>query len=82
MRIEEIIENLISHKISKDVAIDMLRTIANKKITDSDLKFKVTGIASTSQSDTGILNLELPYQYKQMQGKFKLNDRVLVELVY
>jgi len=81
MRIEEIIEKLCNHEITKNTAISELKNIANKK-QDEDLKFKVEGIAFTSDTDSGILNLRLPYQYSSMKGKFRLNDRVYVTLVH
>lgn len=76
MKIEEIIDKLCSHEISKHEAIEELTTITKGLRKNKALEFEVTYVAYTAENNHGILHLKLPYQYSKMGNRVKVGDSV------
>jgi len=76
MKINEIIEKLCKHEISKQEAIEQLFAITDGLQKRSALRFTVESIGFTVHDDHGILNLKLPYGYSKMEGNVKVDDKV------
>jgi hypothetical protein len=81
MRINEIIEALCAHEISKQDAIDQLTKITNGLRKNNALEFNVEEVSASIQDDHGYLKLKLPYQYSKMKGKLKKGDKVDVVFI-
>lgn len=82
MKIEEIIDKLCNHEISKSDAIDEINIIVNKLRKDGAIEFIVDVVAYTVNDNTGYLKLKLPYQYSKIQDRVRAGDKVDVIFLF
>ncbi|MAX80330.1 MAG: hypothetical protein CL843_09160 [Crocinitomicaceae bacterium] len=81
MKVEEIIEKLCNHEISKSDAIDKIKVITDGLRNNESLEFVVDEFGSTVENNHGYLNLILPYEYSKIKNKVSKGDRVDVSLL-
>lgn len=81
MRIEEIVESLVNHDISKKEAVIQLKIITNSLMKKGGVLMQVETVAFTSENGHGILELKAPYQYDKIKH-FKKGDLADVTLHY
>lgn len=78
MKIEEIIDQVCKHEISKHDALEQLTLIFDKFRKNGALEFTVEEVGSTVENNHGIIKLKLPYEYIKIKGKIKIGDKVEV----
>jgi hypothetical protein len=76
MKVKDIIEQLCSHEISKDKAIEQIISITDGLRKNDALEFNVEDYGCTVENDHGYLKLKLPYQYSKMDGRVRKGDKV------
>lgn len=76
MRLNEIINSLCNHEISKDEAIEKISSIINSFKRREPMEFTVQDVKFSVQDNHGYLFLKIPYGYSKIEGKFKLGDAV------
>ena len=81
MTIQEIIEKLCNHEISKIDAIEQIKLITNGLRKNNALEFTVKEVSFGVETGHGYLKLQLPCQYSKIEGKFKQGDKVDVILI-
>jgi hypothetical protein len=81
MKINEIIEKLCSHEITKNQAIEAISIIVNGFRNNNAIEFTVESVGFTIESKHGILELKLPYQYSRIENKVKKGDKIDVILL-
>lgn len=80
MKIEQIIEELCNHEISKKDAIDEIRSITDNLRRKGALEFKVEEVYGNGEYYHGYLKLVLPYKYENMKH-ISAGDKVDVVLL-
>lgn len=80
-KVNEIIDNLCSHEISKQEAFDALFSIINGFRKGNALEFEVRKILFTEENNHGILEFVIPFGYRDIEGKVKIGDRIDVTLL-
>lgn len=80
-KIEDIINDLCFHKISKTEAVKLLKEINDGFRNKVSFEFQVEEIAFTSVDDHGLLKLKAPYGYSKIKDKFKKGDKVDLLLI-
>lgn len=81
MKIEEIIEQLVKHEISKHEAIDKIKDITNGLRRKESFEFVVGDVSTTTPSNHAILEIMIPYGYSKIEGIIKKGYKVDVSLV-
>jgi hypothetical protein len=81
MKIKQVIEQLCSHEISKQQAIELITEITDSLRSKRAIGFYVEGIAFSSESNDAILNLRAPYYYDKIKGRIEIGDLVDVEIL-
>ena len=76
MKIDEIIENLCGHSISKHEALQEMTTIIDGLRKNNALEFNVEEVGFSIEDNHGYLKLKLPYQYSKMERRVKKGDKV------
>lgn len=76
MKVNEIIEKLCNHEISKRDAIEHIKVITDGLRKNESLEFVVEESGFTVENNHGYLKLKLPYQYSKMENKVSKGDKV------
>ena len=75
-KLDQIIDNLLRHEISKTEALAQIREIPNMPFTWVPLKLDVIDLGFTTPDDHGWVRLEIRYGYKKIKDKLKKGDKV------
>mgnify|MGYP001039791378 CR=1 FL=1 len=76
--VNEIIESLLNHEITKRVAVERLKNLANGMLPQNGIEFNVESVAFSVKDDHGFLRLVIPYGYAKITGIFNEKDEVVV----
>ena len=76
MKIQEIIDKLCSHEISKNDAVYLLSEMFNTVRLRTSIECDVTSVACTVENNHGIINLKIPYGYSKIENKLSKGDKV------
>lgn len=81
MNINEIIDKLCNHDISKHEAKDLLKDKTQKLRQKESIEFTVKEVGFCCKNNHGYLELILPYQYDKIKGKVRCGDKVFVNII-
>ena len=81
MKINQIIEKLCNHEISKQKATQDILIIINGYRKKNALNFTVEKVYFSISKNYAILKIRLPYEYDKIEGKIKIGDKVDVRLL-
>lgn len=76
-KINETIDKLISHEISKNEALEIIENLFKSYTGKGDVHAEVQSIGFTSESNHGFLKLLVPYGYSEIKH-IKKGDKVCV----
>ena len=82
MKVEEIINNVCNHEISKSDAIKAIKEITDSLRKQGALEFNVEAVKFGVETNDGYLELRLPYGYNKIEGKINKGDKVDVTFIY
>ena len=81
MKIETIIEDLLSHHINKSEAINRLKEITNGLRNKNSIEMEVESIGFSVGNNHGFINLKKPYGYSKIEGLINKGDKVDINLI-
>lgn len=82
MKIDEILEKLCNHEISKSDAKELIKNIIDNYKHKNYIEFTVESTSFNCHNFDGYLNLKMPYGFAKMENVFKKGDKVDVNLNY
>lgn len=74
--ITEIVEDLLSHKITKKEAIKKLRGISDGLRNKKSITFKVTQLSYTSVNKHALVSLKADYAWREVEKTISAGDEV------
>ena len=82
MKVEEIINKVCNHEISKSEAIKVIKEITDSLRKQGAIEFNVESVAFGCETNDGYLHLRLPYSYNKIKDKVKKGDKVDVSFIF
>jgi|LakMenEpi03Aug12_release.lakeMendotaPanAssembly.Ray.scaffolds.fasta_scaffold3733717_1 hypothetical protein len=82
MKIDEILNKLCNHEISKQQAKELIKHITDSLRNKNCFEFTIEEISFNCHNFDGFLKIKMPYGFAKMDKKFKTGDLIDVNLVY
>lgn len=80
-KLEEIIDSLCSHKISKGQALEEIINIFDEFKSGRGHNFVVDGVGFSAESNHGYISAVIRYGYKHIENKIKKGDTIYVTVI-
>ena len=81
-KIEQIIDALSKHELSKHEAVDMIRSLFNEQRRKEAIEFEVEQVSFSVENNHGFIKAKIPYGYNKIDGKIEKGSKIDVSVVY
>lgn len=82
MKIEQIIDKLCSHELSKTEAHERINEIINGMRNNNAIQFDVEDVSFSLPDNHGFLKLKIPFQYSEIENLINKGDKVDVVVLF